>query len=88
MASRGTQTQLPNLLLEGLQKKSPHSMGAVSFHFIWGFTEDCSPGDTLLDSPEDLLQKGGSVGEVSMYMILVKVHMPLSRSLLLVRGNR
>ena len=34
-------------------------MGAVSFSFIWGLTEDCSPGDSRSDSSGELLQGAG-----------------------------
>ena len=31
--------------------------------FIWGLTEDCSLGDSLTDSSEDLLGRGGDRGQ-------------------------
>ena len=33
------------------------------FSFIWGLTEDCSLGDSLADSSEDLLGRGGDRGQ-------------------------
>ena len=34
----------------------------MSFSFMWGLTEDYSPGDSLSDSSEELLQRGGVEG--------------------------
>ena len=45
-------------------------MRAVSFSFIWGLTEDYSPGDRLSESSEQLLRRGGE--QVSTYVILEK----------------
>lgn len=42
------------------------SMRTVSFSFIEGVTVDCSPGDSFLDSSEELLQRGKEGGQ-SMY---------------------
>ena len=47
-----------------------HNMRAVSFSFIQGHTEDYSPGESLSESSEKLLRRGGK--EVSIYVILEK----------------
>lgn len=47
-----------------------HNLRAVSFGFIWGLTEDCTPGDSLSASSEKLLQRGGR--QVSIGVILKK----------------
>ena len=39
-----------------------HNVGGMSFSFMWGLTEDYSPGDSLSDSSEELLQRGGVEG--------------------------
>ena len=57
--------------------------------FIWGFTEDYSPGVSLSDSSEELCQRGE--GEASIYRILAKGYIQikhnLGRRLLLVTRN-
>ena len=46
------------------------------FSFIWGPNEACSPGDSISDGSEKLLQRGGAPvgwgGEVRAHVILVK----------------
>ena len=39
------------------------NVGAVSFSYIWGLTEDCSLGDSLSDSSEELFQRGKRGGQ-------------------------
>ena len=38
-------------------------MWELWFKFYWGQNEDCSPGDSISDSSEKLLQRGGGGGE-------------------------
>lgn len=46
-----------------IKKKKKIHMRAVDFSFILGFTEDYSPGDSLPDNSEELLQRSWGRGQ-------------------------
>ena len=48
-----------------------HNVRAVSFHFIWGFSGDYSPGDSLSDNSVQLLWRS-MIFQHSLYLVRTK----------------
>ena len=54
------------------KKKKKTQPESCELRFVWGQNEDYSPGDSLSDSSEKLLQRGKGEGQSVLYLILVK----------------
>ena len=73
---RGDEVRGILLPTANLKKKKKAQGERCEFSFVWGPNEACSPGDSVSDGSEKLLQRGGAPvgrgGEVRVRVIVVK----------------